>query len=322
MCEEIGSMFNNGTRELVPKPAGAKIIGSKWVFRIKEAGNLDDPPRFKARLCVIGFSQREGIDYNEIFAPVVKYKILRLLLAMTTVYDWHLQQMDVKTTFLHNLNETIYMSQPIGFENSSKPNHVCLFKKSIYGLKQSPRQWNIKFNECMLSLGFTRSKYDTCLYLKRPKSGLILYLFMYVYDILIMSNSELEITKIKKELSSNFDMKDLGIAKKISGINIVRNKPNKMMFLSQSDYIDKVLKRFNMENSKSAAIPLGGHLVLSKTDCPETEIDMKKMDLIPYDVAVGSVMYCMFCTRPDLAFGISVLSRFMSNPGETHWNVM
>ncbi|CAM8921011.1 unnamed protein product [Rhodiola kirilowii] len=151
---------------------------------------------------------------------------------------------------------------------------------------------------------------------------MILYLLMYVYDILIMSNSELEITKIKKELSSNFDMKDLGIAKKILGINIVRNKPNKMMFLSQSDYIDKVLKRFNMENSKSAAIPLGGHLVLSKTDCPKTEIDMKKMALIPYDVAVGSVMYCMFCTRPDLAFGISVLSRFMSNPGETHGNAM
>ncbi|CAM8986467.1 unnamed protein product [Rhodiola kirilowii] len=126
------------------------------------------------------------------------------------------------------------MSQPVGFEDSSKPNYVCLLKKSIYCLKQSPRQWNIKFNECMLSLGFIRSKYDTCLYLKRPKSGLCLYLLLYVDDILIMSNAESEIEKIKKELSMNIDMKDLGNTKKILGINIIRDRPNKRMILSQA----------------------------------------------------------------------------------------
>ncbi|CAM8981006.1 unnamed protein product [Rhodiola kirilowii] len=214
------------------------------------------------------------------------------------------------------------MSQAIGYVDHKLPDHVCLLRKSIYGLKQSPRQWNIKFNECMMSLGFARSKYDTCLYLKRPKSGLILYLLLYVDDILIMSNSESEISKIKKQLSSNFDMKDLGIAKKILGINIVRNRQKKLMFLSQAKYIDKVLEKFSMHDSKPAMIPLGGHLVLSKEDCPKDETDRKKMSSIPYDVAVGSVMYCMLCTRPDLAFGISVLSRFMSNPGESHWNAM
>ncbi|CAM8993457.1 unnamed protein product [Rhodiola kirilowii] len=162
------------------------------------------------------------------------------------------------------------MSQPIGFEESSKLNHVCLLKKSIYGLKQSPRQWNIKFNECMLFLGFIRSKFDTFLYLKRPKSGMCLYLLLYVDDILIMSNADSEIEKIKKELSMNFDMKDLGNAKKILGINIIRDIPNKKMIMSQAEYIDKVLKRFNMEHSKPAVIPFGGHSVLSKQDCPET----------------------------------------------------
>ncbi|CAM8999342.1 unnamed protein product [Rhodiola kirilowii] len=144
MSEEIESIINNGTWELVPKPPGVKIIGSKWVFRIKEPNSPTEPPRFKATLCAKGFTQREGIDYNEIFVPVVKYKILRLLLAMTTVYDWHLQQMDVKTAFLHgNLNETIFMSQAIGYVDHKLPDHVCLLRKSIYGLKQSPRQWNI-----------------------------------------------------------------------------------------------------------------------------------------------------------------------------------
>ncbi|CAM8902445.1 unnamed protein product [Rhodiola kirilowii] len=279
-----------GTWVLMPKPAGAKIICSKWVFRIKEGNNLDDPHRFKAMLCAKGFTQRDGIDYNEIFSPVVKHKTLRLLLAMTTVYDWHLQQIDVKTDFLHgNLNETIYMSPHVGFEDSSKTNHVCLLKKSIYGLKQPPRQWNIKFNKCMLSRGFVRSKFDTCLYLKRPKSGMCLYPFIYVNDILIMSNAKSEIEKIKKELSMNFDMKDLGTAKKILDINIIRDRPNKKIILSQAEYIDKVIRKFNMEHCKSI---------------------------------VGSVMYCMLCTRPDLAFAISVLSMFMSNPGENHWHAM
>ncbi|CAM8908670.1 unnamed protein product [Rhodiola kirilowii] len=214
------------------------------------------------------------------------------------------------------------MSQPVGFEDSSKPNHVCLLKKSNYGLKQSPRQWNIKFNECMLSLGFIRSKFDTCLYLKRPKSGMCLYLLLYVDDILIMSNAESEIEKIKKELSRNFDMKDLGNAKKILGINIIRDRKNKRMILSLAEYIDKVVKKFSMEHSNPAVIPLGGHLVLSKQDCPETIEEKEKMADIPYDVVVESVMYCMLCTRPDLAFAISVLSRFMANPSENHWHAM
>ncbi|CAM9003853.1 unnamed protein product [Rhodiola kirilowii] len=117
-------------------------------------------------------------------------------------------------------------------------------------------------------------------------------------------------------------MKDLRNAKKILGINIIWDKTNKRMILSQAKYIDKVIKKFSVEHSKPAVIPLGGHLVLSKQDCPETEEEKNKMADIPYDVAVGSVMYCMLCTRPDLAFAISVLSRFMANPGENHWHAM
>ncbi|CAM8997858.1 unnamed protein product [Rhodiola kirilowii] len=185
------------------------------------------------------------------------------------------------------------MSQPIGYVDHRMPDHVCLLRKSIYGLKQSPRQWNIKFIECMISLGFFRSKYGTSLYLKRPKSGLILYLLMYVDDILIISNFESEIAKIKKQLSSNFDMRDIGIAKRILGINIVRDRPKKKMYLSQAEYIDKVFKKFSMDDSKPVMIPLGGHLLLSKEDCPNDETARKKMSLISYDFAVGSVMYCM-----------------------------
>ncbi|CAM8990208.1 unnamed protein product [Rhodiola kirilowii] len=141
MHEEIQSMYENKTWTLVPKPSNVKTVACKWIYRIKEGNELDEPPRFKARLVAKGFTQKEGIDFNEIFAPVVKYKTMRLLIAMAAVYDWEIEQMDVKTAFLHgDLEETIYMNQPRGFIDKNSPDSVCLLNKSIYGLKQSPRQ--------------------------------------------------------------------------------------------------------------------------------------------------------------------------------------
>ncbi|CAM8937412.1 unnamed protein product [Rhodiola kirilowii] len=212
------------------------------------------------------------------------------------------------------------MSQPPGFIDKDHAEHVCLVMKSIYGLKQSPRQLNIKFNSCMLALGFMRSKFDACLYLKRPKPDLNVYLLLYVDDILIMSNSKTKVDKIKRELKANFDMKDLGLVKKILGISIIRDKKNRKMYLSQHDYIIKVLDKFDMDYFRPTAVPFGGHLISTKDDCPKNKTKQEKMSNVPYDVVVGSVMYCMLCTRPDLAFAISVLSRFMANPGDSHWS--
>ncbi|CAM8934961.1 unnamed protein product [Rhodiola kirilowii] len=303
MDEEIKSMIVNKTWSLVPKPENAKAIECKWIYKLKEGNSELDPPKFKARLVAKGFRQREGIDYNEIFAPVVKYKTLRFLLALTAVYNWELHQMDVKTTFLHvDLNETIYMTQPKGYIDRNLPNHCCLLNRSIYGLKQSPRQWNKKFNYCMMSLGFARSNYDTCLYLRRLKHETVSYVLLYVDDILIISNSKPEITGIKTDLSKHFDMKDMGFAQKILDIKLFRDRISRKMFLSQVDYVNKVLDKFSMKHAKSTSIPLGGHLIFSKDDCPKTELEKQEMHDIPYDVVVGSVMYAMLCTRPDLGF--------------------
>lgn len=155
MKEEIDSMLVNKTWELVPKPANCRTIDCKWVYKLKDAVKSGDQPTYKARLVAKGFTQKEGIDYNDIFAPVVKYKTMRLLLAMAAVYDYEIDQMDVKTAFLHgDLDETIYMRQPKSFVDKTKSNHVCLLRKSIYGLKQSPRQWNLKFDNCMKKTWF------------------------------------------------------------------------------------------------------------------------------------------------------------------------
>ncbi|KAL2243405.1 UNVERIFIED_CONTAM: Retrovirus-related Pol polyprotein from transposon TNT 1-94 [Sesamum indicum] len=296
MNEEMKSLKENKTWVLVPKPKNASIIDCKWIYKIKQ----ENPIKFKARLVAKGFTQKEGIDYNEIFSPVVKYTTVRIILALTVHYNWELKQMDVKTAFLHgDLDENIYICQPAGFVDESKPDFVCLLKKSLYGLKQSLRQWNKKFDSFMQSLKFNRSHYDHCLYFKHVHDSPI-FLVLYVDDMLIAS--------------PNSHLINLGNAKQILGMNISRNREKSSILLNQESYISSVLKKFSMENAKPAS--------LSKDQSPKTDSEKAKMDKIPYSNVIGSIMYLMVCTRPDIAYAISCLSRYMSNPGTPHWEAL
>ncbi|KAL2230353.1 UNVERIFIED_CONTAM: Retrovirus-related Pol polyprotein from transposon TNT 1-94 [Sesamum indicum] len=318
MKEEMKSLLDNKTWVLVPKPKDASIVDYKWLFKIKQ----ENPIKYKARLIAKGFTQKESIDYNEIFSPVVKYTTVRVILALTAYYDWELKQMDVKIAFLHgDLDENIYMTQPFGFSDRSKPNHVCLLKKSLYGLKQSPRQWNKKFDVFMISLNFTRSNHDHCLYFKYVNDAPI-FLVLYVDDMLIASPSLELIHVLQKDLCNAFEMKDLGNAKQILGMSISRNRYSYTILLNQKTYLLTVLKKFSMENAKPAAVPLAAHFQLCKNQSPKTESDIQKMSKIPYSNVIGSIMFLMVCSRPDVAYAISCLSRYMSNPGSPHWEAL
>ncbi|GLJ31516.1 hypothetical protein SUGI_0632490 [Cryptomeria japonica] len=200
-------------------------------------------------------------------------------------YDLHLEQLDVKTTFLHgDLEEEIYMLQPQGYEVKGKENLVCRLKKSLYGLKQAPRQCYI-------------------------------ILLLYVYDMLIAGSNMQHINDLKQKLARSFAMKDLGVAKQILGMRITRDRKNRTLNLSQSEYIKKVLKRLNMQDAKAVSTPLASHFKLTKEMCPKAQEKVNKMSNIPYSSVVGSLMYAMVCTRPDIAHAVGVVSRFMSNPG-------
>jgi transposase InsO family protein len=324
MEEEMKSLVKNDTWKLVPKPKDKSLVGCKWVYSIKEGSSSKEPLRFKARLVAKGFTQKPGIDYNEIFSPVVKYTTIRVMLALVAQYDLELEQMDVKTAFLHgDLDEMIYMVQPQGFIDSKMPNHVCLLNRSLYGLKQSPRQWYIRFDNYVSSIGFVRSAFDHCLYFKRnDKNDVIVYLLLYVDDMLLVGHKMSDINDIKKALSNEFEMKDLGHARRILGMDIKRDRSQQSLLLTQSDYVKKVLSKFAMHDSKPVTLPLACHFKLSKEQCPHDESDIKYMQKVPYANAVGSVMYTMVCTRPDVAHAISILSRFMANPGPEHWTAL
>ena len=244
-----------------------RTVGCKWVYKKKEGIPKVEAARFKARLVAKGFSQKEGIDYNEIFSPVVKHSSIRVLLALVAQFDLELKQLDVKTAFLHgDLEETIYMDQPEGFLAEGKEDHVCQLKKSLYGLKQSPRQWYKRFDAFMTTHGFSRSAFDSCVYHKKMSGNSMIYLLLYVDDMLIAANNITEINILKKLLSKEFDMKDLGVAKKILGMEISRE--NGVVHLSQKRYIRKVLERFNMDMSKPVSTPLASHKKLSELQKP------------------------------------------------------
>jgi hypothetical protein len=274
---------------------------------------------YKARLVAKGFRQVQGVDYEETFSPVAMLKSVRIMLAIAAYFDYEIWQMDVKTAFLNGkLTEDVYMIQPEGFVDPANANKVCKLQKSIYGLKQASRSWNIRFDEVVKSFGFIKSDYDSCLY-KKFSGSKVNFLILYVDDILLIGNDVEMLQETKESLERSFSMKDLGEAAYILGIRIYRDRPRRLIGLSQSTYLDKVLKKFNMESSKKGFLPMSHGVKLSKTQCPQTTDERSRMSAIPYASAIGSTMYAMTCTRPDISYAQSVTSRYQADPGESHW---
>lgn len=316
--EEISSMNVNKVWDLVELPDGFKTVGCKWIFTTKRdsKGNLE---KYKARLVAKGFTQKDGIDYTETFSPVSKKDSLRIVLALVAHYDLELHQMDVKTAFLNGeLEEEIYMDQPEGFVATGTENLVCRLRKSIYGLKQASRQWYIKFNDTILSYGFVEIIVDRCIYMKVSGSKFAI-LVLYVDDILIAANDMGMLRDVKKYLSSNFEMKDMGEASYVIGIEIIRDRSQGLLSLSQKGYINKVLKRYGMDKCSIGKAPIQKGDQFSKMQCPKNELERKEMERIPYASVVGSLNYVQTCTRPDISFAVGMLGRYQSNPGMDHW---
>ena len=215
------------------------------------------------------------------------------------------------------------MSQPDGFKVPGHENWACKLSKSLYGLKQSPRQWYKRFDSFMINQKYTRSQFDHCVYFRKLQDGTFVYLLLYVDDMLIASKNKREIDRLKAQLSSEFEMKDLGEAKKILGMEIKRDKVKGTISLTQTQYLKKVLQRFGInDKAKPVSTPLAPHFKLSALMSPSTECEREQMNHIPYANAVGALMYAMVCTRPDISHAVSMVSRYMHNPGKGHWQAV
>ena len=188
-------------------------------------------------------------------------------------------------------------------------------------MKQASRSWNLRFDEVIKSFGFVQNVEEFCVYKKSSWSS-VAFLVLYVDDILLIGNDVKLLESVKEYLNSQFSMKDLGEAAYILGIKIYRDRSKRLLALSQETYLEKILKKFNMENSKKGFLPIPKGIRLSVTQCPVTAKDRKEMSIVPYASAIGSIMYAMLSTRPDVALAISLTNRFQSNPGNEHWNTV
>ena len=316
---EYQSLQTTGTYRLTRLPAGRQAIGCKWVFKIKRHadGSID---RYKARLVAKGFSQKEGLDYKETFAPVAKFASIRTMLALAAHQDYEIHQMDVKTAFLNgDLDVEIYMRQPEGFVAEGQEELVCRLHKSLYGLRQAGRAWFEKINTALIRMDFSPLDSDHCVYVRHQADG-VMYIVLYVDDLLLIGSSLAEMKQLKGDLSSRFEMTDLGEAQYILGLQLSRDRRLRTLSLCQSDYIKRLLQRFGMSDSNAAPTPIATGVRLSKADCPTVKpaepllVDGKHT----YASVVGAIMYAMLGTRPDLAFAIGQLTRFNSNPGPQH----
>ena len=309
---EIESIMQNHTWELVDLPPGSKPLGYKWIFKkkMKADGSID---KYKARLVVKGYRQKEGLDYFDTYSPVTRITSIRMLIAIASLNRLEIHQMDVKTAFLNGeLDEEIYMEQPEGFIAPGQERKVCKLVKSLYGLKQAPKQWHEKFDNVMLSNGFKINECDKCVYVKSTQKEYVI-VCLYVDDMLIMGSNNEVINSTKRMLSNRFDMKDLGIADIILGIKISRTSDG--IILSQSHYIEKILENFNKYNIILNKTPVDINLHLAKNEGDS-------ISQLEYSRIIGSLMYVMNCTRPDIAYSVSKLSRYTSNPGKDHWKAI
>jgi len=313
---EYDALIHNGTWELIPRPATGNIMGSTWKFKIKR--NSDGSvQRYKARLCGRGDMQVHGVDFNEVFAPVVRYITIRTLLAMAAHHDWEIEQLDVVTAFLNsNVEETILMRQPEGFRHTDRSGKelVCLLRKSLYGIRQAPRNWNHCITEWLESYGFQQSKVDPGCYIYNGSEGFYI-LALYVDDSILCGPKGPFITNFKQAFGKRFNIEDLGAVAWLLGMTVERDRAARTVKLGQRQFVMDMLEQFNMVDCKIADTPMPVKSSTVNTDSSPLPKD------VPYASLVGKLLYASCCTRPDITAAVSHLSRFMSKPLKMHWEM-
>ncbi|KAL7278120.1 hypothetical protein ACG7TL_008091 [Trametes sanguinea] len=318
--DEIQSLVENQTFELVQLPPGRKAIGSRWVFRVKR--NADGSiERYKGRLVAKGFSQRPGFDYNETFAPTPKWASIRAILALAALEDLELESVDISSAYLNGeLKEEVYMKQPEGFEEKS-PDWVWRLRKSLYGLKQAGRCWHEKLHEVLTKLGFDRlvCEHSVWVYLR---DGVRIIIPVFVDDITIASKSKDSIQRVKDELRAHFKLRDLGPTSWLLGVKIECDRAKRSLSISQRQYALDILERYGFANCDPVGTPMDPGLRLSADMGPSTPSAAREMQDVPYGQAVGSLFYLAVATRPDIARTVGNLARFSKNPGMAHWKAV
>nr|GEX59844.1 ribonuclease H-like domain, reverse transcriptase, RNA-dependent DNA polymerase [Tanacetum cinerariifolium] len=282
---ELDSINKNNTWTLTTLPTNQKAIGLKWVFKTKRdaKGKII---KYKARLVAKGYVQEQGIDFDEVFAPVTQIETVSLILALAAYHRWQIHHLDVKSVFLHgDLKEEVYVTQPEGFIQQGNSKKVYKLTKALYGLRQAPRAWNVKLDQTLKSLDFKK------------------------YDLIITGTPRKEIDLFKSQMEDKFEMSDLGLFAYYLGIKVTQT--GGVITIKQTGYINKILKETSMMESNDTKIPMDPGTKMVKAE------DGNSVDATYYRSLIGSLGYLLHI-RPDLSYSVGLLSRFMQDPKDHH----
>lgn len=319
MTEEYNALVKNNTWTIVDLPEGRKPISSKWVYKIKY--KRDQVDKYKARLVARGFTQRYGFDYTETFSPVVKMDTIRLLLTLANQFSWGMVQMDVKTAFLNGtIEEEIYMSQPIGFNNSTK--QVCKLNRSIYGLKQASLAWNRCFTRFLKEFNLRALSSDSCVFVNRgcqilERNQPLLIVCIYVDDGLIFSNQQSTIKACIRHLSSKFE---ITTTKPDTFVGLEIRRDGDQLFMGQSSYIRALIAKFGLNQANPSSLPFRPSIKVNKSGLVGS--DSKDVANVPYRQLIGSLLYASCLTRPDICYYVNLMARFSESPKLAHWSLL
>ena len=301
--KEMTSLAEKGVWELVQLPSDRKTIGSKWVFDIKRDEN-GDISRYKARLVARGFAQTHGVDYFDTFASVAKFASIRTALSIAASRDLEIIQIDIETAYLNGiLEEEVFMEQPEGFVVPG--GLVCRLKKALYGLKQAGRTWLLRLREELSNIGFRPLNADDCIYTNGRE-----FILVYVDDMLVLASDEGTGWGIVEMIEQAFGVKRIGTPKKFLGMEIDRDREERVIMLRQMLYVNTILERFGMADCAPVHTPMSTGWTGMGDD--------ESIDPLYYQSVVGSAMYLMQATRPDLAYAVGALSRYYSAPRVMH----
>ncbi|CAI7911951.1 unnamed protein product, partial [Closterium sp. NIES-54] len=308
MDAQMASWKSTGTYVDAVPPPGANIVSGMWIFRVKRLPG--SPPVFKARYVARGFSQRQGVDYFQTFSPTPKMTTLRVPLHVAAHRDYELHFLDFSTAFLQgSLHEEIWLRRPLGFTGTFPPGTQWSLRRPVYGLHQAPREWHDTLRTTLAALGFAPSTADPSLFLCTDTSLPPFYILVYIDDLVFATANTAGLAHVKSELQKRHMCTDLGELRSYLGLQITRDRARRTITLTQSHMVQQVLQRFGFTYSSPQATPLPTRHSLSAL--PSDEFVESSG---PYPELVGCLMYLMTCTRPDLAYPLSILARYVA-PG-------
>ena len=314
--------------KLVPKsevPAGRKVLKGKWVLTVKR-DKIGKPTRFKARYVLCGYEQIVGRDYNPTTSPTARMESFQLLLHITALLDWDMQQFDVKQAFLHGVldpDEVQYMAQPEGFEVKGKEDWVWRVEKGLYGMHQAGRIWNKTMHCKMIAWGFTQLECKYCVYARQDSEGMVLTM-VHVDDFISIASSKSTNDVFKLQLKSEWTIAE-GDADFCLGIEIEHDRSNKLVYVSQKAMINRIVDAFGQNDAYPAKTPMVENAnTFLKQPLPDEQIsedEKAALAKLPYRSLIGQLLYLSLGSRPDICYAVRRLLEFLDCYRRSHWDV-